>query len=280
MAVYRMYHCMVQRMGYPNAPMGHLTLNGASADTEYQKSLDTFSKRHHLRLWKQGQEGAWLSAATEDVGYQVRRMHLTHGTDPLIDNERAKVLNDLVFTGCVEAATLMTRQPPEAAGQQKRSITTDGKIAIVRMNDCHQPVTMPGEGDQGRNWRPRPAQALVALRNDLIRANPVSFAFNTIRRLREHRDPRVNGFISPLRSGAGVTRRWARPSVLDVTAAGGKAGANAYSTRDAVCGHGEGLDAIRPLAAAFRDREQESRDMARAHYVELEAPAPKTGTVK
>jgi hypothetical protein len=35
------------------APMGRLTLNGATADAEYQKSLDTFSRRHHLRLWEQ-----------------------------------------------------------------------------------------------------------------------------------------------------------------------------------------------------------------------------------
>jgi len=86
----------------------------------------------------------------------------------------------------------------------------------------------------------------VALRNDLIRANPVSFTFNTIRRLGEHRDPRVNVFISPSRSSAGVTGGWARPSVLDATAAREKAGENAYSTCDAGCGRGEGLDAIRP----------------------------------
>jgi LssY C-terminus len=66
-SIYRMYHCMVQRMGYSMAPMGRLMLNGVTADAEYQKSLNTFSKRHHVRLWKQGQEDAWLSAATEDV---------------------------------------------------------------------------------------------------------------------------------------------------------------------------------------------------------------------
>jgi hypothetical protein len=56
--IYRMYHAMVQRMGYSMAPMGKLMLNGVTADIEYQKSLNTFSKRHHARLWKQGQEDA------------------------------------------------------------------------------------------------------------------------------------------------------------------------------------------------------------------------------
>jgi hypothetical protein len=206
MAVYRMYHCMVQRMGYRTAPMGYLTLNGVTADAEYQKSLNTFSKRHHLRLWKQGQEDAWLSAATEDVGYAFRRMHLTHRTDPLIDNERAKVLNDLAFTGCVDAATLMTRE--RAGDEGARVVDTDGKIAVVRMNDCRNPRTMPGEPAHSRpRGRPRPIQALVALRNDLLRTNPVSFACNTVRRLRAHRDIRENGLSS----------RWIRPSVLDAT---------------------------------------------------------------
>lgn len=232
MSVYRMYHCMVQRMGYRNAPMGHLTLNGATADAEYQKSLNTFSKRHHLRQWKQGQEDAWLSAATEDVGYRFRRMHLTHRTDPLIDNERAKVLNDLAFTGCVATATLITREWPGRGGQQERSViadsTTDGKIAIVRMNDCRDPRTMPGEdANPGPHGRPRSVQALAALRNDLIRTNPVSFTFNTIRRLQAHRDLETNGFLTPFRPdgrkadppGGNVRSRWIRPSVLDATIA-------------------------------------------------------------
>ena len=108
-SLYRMYHCMVQRMGYPMAPMGNLRLNGAVADAEYQKSLNTFSKRHHVRLWKQSQEYVWFGAATEDTGYKLRAMHLTHTSDPLIDNERAKILNDLAYTGCVAAASLITR---------------------------------------------------------------------------------------------------------------------------------------------------------------------------
>lgn len=116
-SIFRMYHCMVQRIGYSAAPMGILTLNGVKADLDYQKGLNTFSKRNHVRLWKQEPENAWLSAATEDVGYKIRRMHLTHATDPLIDNERAKVLNDLALTGCLDAATLITRNSSDTANQ-------------------------------------------------------------------------------------------------------------------------------------------------------------------
>jgi LssY C-terminus len=50
--------------------MQELTLDGKAAEAAYQKSLDTFSKRHHLRLWKQQQSGFWLGTATEDIGYK------------------------------------------------------------------------------------------------------------------------------------------------------------------------------------------------------------------
>lgn len=223
-SIYRMYHCMVQRIGYSMAPMGNLMLNGVRADAEYQKSLDTFSKRHHLRLWKQGTQDAWLSAATEDTGYMTRRMHLTHATDSLIDNERAKVLNDLALTGCVAAATLMERDSSAFTDRSEYSIQTDAKVAVIQMNDCQNPrttrVPFANPGQRGRA-----IQALVAMRNDLIRSNPISLAYNTSGMLREHE--RRLAIESMFASGtnrrktgsreSGIQPKWVRPSVLDGT---------------------------------------------------------------
>ena len=225
-SIYRMYHSMEQRMGYSMAPMGNLTLNGATADVDYQKSLDTFSKRHHVRLWKQGQGDAWVSAATEDIGYKLRGMHLTHATDPLIDNERAKVLNDLVFTGCVDAAALMTRDSFDADGRE-RSIRTDGKVAVLRINHCRNPRAMPSQLTQAEHPRRRSVQVLIALRNDLIRTNPISLGYNTAKALRSHKDSKVDEPVSTgssnreqTASSADNTRStWIRPSVLDATTA-------------------------------------------------------------
>src|SRR6185312_5752436 len=211
LSLYRMYHCMVQRMGYRMAPMGRLMLNGATADSEYQKSLDTFSKRHHVRLWEQ-RENVWLGAATEDIGYTTRRMHITHATDTFIDNERAKVLNDLAFTGCVEAASMTTRDPSDPAAQG-RFPGTDGRVVVIRMNDCSNPRAMPGESaTSGPREERRSVQALIALRNDIIRSNPISLTSNTIRALHEKRNPEVTG--APSKTGV-VQSRWIRPSVLD-----------------------------------------------------------------
>lgn len=224
--IYRMYHCMVQRMGYSMAPMGKLTLNGVTADAEYQKSLNTFSKRHHVRLWKQGEEGVWLAAATEDVAYKFRRMHLTHATDPMIDNERAKVLNDLAYTGCLEAATMMTRDSSDDTNRRELSIRTDGTVAVLRVNDCQNPRMMANESTSAGPRGPRRyVQALLALRNDLIRTNPVSLAYSTVRALQDHQRRQGDGSMSAFDSNRqktdplkGSTQPpWIRPSVLDVT---------------------------------------------------------------
>jgi hypothetical protein len=140
MSLYRMYHALARRIGYRRAPMNTLTLNGLPSDFVYQKNLDTVQKRHHIRLWKErGRADVWLGAAAEDIGFRFELMHWTHSTAPKIDNERAKVVNDLAFTGCLEAARLVPRDfralLPDPKGE--RSILTDTDIAVVRLNGCN-----------------------------------------------------------------------------------------------------------------------------------------------
>lgn len=227
LSLYRVYHCIEQRMGYRMAPMVKLTLNGHTSDVEYQKSLDTFSKRHHLRLWKQGDQDIWLGAATEDIGYAVRRMRLTHATDPLIDNERTKVLNDLTFTGCVEAAELVSRNTVADRDNQRDFGETDGSVAVMRVNDCREPRSLLfATAKSGAHEPGRSMQALMALEDDIIRSNPVSFVSNTIKLLRENQASHANTFSSPFLpqkrhgmdlSNSSAGSRWIRPSVLDET---------------------------------------------------------------
>jgi hypothetical protein len=171
-SIYRMFHCLVERRGYKRAPMGKLTLNGTPADATYQKSLNTFSRRHHLRLWKNSDRpDVWVSAATEDTAIRVQNMHLTHSIDPHIDDERAKVVNDLVFTGCVDSAALLPRStvPPNLNEQGEDVLITDGSIAILRLNDCHASQTPPL--GIARKRPSRLVQGLVALRKDFVRSN-------------------------------------------------------------------------------------------------------------
>jgi len=230
LTIYRMYHCMVQRTAYSAAPMGKLKLNGLTADADYQKSLNTFSKRHHIRLWHQPRTDACLIAATEDTAYRFHRGHLTHASDPLIDEERAKVLNDLAFTGCLESAALISRDWEVQSDRDSAVIQTDGKLAVLRLNNCLHPRSMPQPTSDSLGQPNRFIQSLQAVRTDLIRSNPVSVAFNTRRMVGGTSSYRLNTFRMQ-RAAANQTRvagslpseqqpeshRWIRSSVLDIS---------------------------------------------------------------
>jgi hypothetical protein len=190
LSLYRMYDALTRRVGYKRAPMNALTLNGVPSEFVYQKSLNTVQKRHHVRLWKEHQgTDAWLGAAAEDIGFRFERMHWTHSTAPNIDNERAKVVNDLAFTGCLDAAGLVARDSRALLQDPKgeRSILTDANIAVVRLNVCNNPNTVPASEVISRaNARGRLSRGWASLRNDL-RLNVFFTTYNSLKLLAERR---------------------------------------------------------------------------------------------
>lgn len=175
MALYHMYHCMVQRVGYSRAPMTNLTFNGNLPDAAFEKTLDTLAKRHHIRLWREAESNVWLGAATEDIKYKIRALHITHDTDPGIDNERAKVVNDLAFTGCIDRGALISRVSLKAVQEDAHSILTDGDVAVLEMNACDSPHGMPPDPQTPR--RVRAIRAALAVSEDIARSNPVSVGY-------------------------------------------------------------------------------------------------------
>lgn len=186
-SLYRMYLALTKRKGYPKAPMNVLTLNGALPTLVYQKSLDTVEKRHHVRLWAHPEfPNLWLAAASEDVGFQFRSAHWTHLTSPIIDAERAKVVNDLAFTGCVETVGLLPRTSSvERAGFGEHLMTeTDERIAAVQLTPCIRPHVMPGvqSSSSGIHHR-RIYQIFGSVKGDLLRSNIFFMVYNTARAL-------------------------------------------------------------------------------------------------
>jgi LssY-like putative type I secretion system component LssY len=190
-SLYRLYHALTRRIGYSRAPMNTLTLNGEPADFVYQKNLDTVQKRHHVRLWKEPQRrDVWFGTAAEDIAFRFKLAHWTHSTDPKIDNERAKVVDDLAFTGCLEAAGLLTRNSPDLSqgSERKDLIMTDGDIAVLRLKNCSEPNIMPGvDAPSPFPRRGRLLRALISLRNDLVRSNILFTTYNTVKYVSERR---------------------------------------------------------------------------------------------
>ena len=57
--------------------MSSLLLNQTEPNVSWQKGLNDFAKRHHIRIWKQpgdwhGQE-LWIGAATRDIRFAYIR---------------------------------------------------------------------------------------------------------------------------------------------------------------------------------------------------------------
>ena len=190
-SLYRMYLALSKRYGYPRAPTNALTLNGVPSVFVQQKSLDTVQKRHHVRVWQYPQRSdVWLGAAAEDVGFRFKLTHWTHSTDPDIDSERAKVVNDLAFIRCLNEAGLLSRTSADLVQDPKAEypILTDGNIAVVRLNDCIDPNLMAGVIETpAAHQRGRMARTLTAFRDDLVRSNIFFTTYNTLEALAKHK---------------------------------------------------------------------------------------------
>jgi hypothetical protein len=220
LSLFRMYYALAKRLGYPRAPMNALTLNGVPSAFVHQKTLDTVEKRHHVRLWQYPQrENVWLGAAAQDVGFRFELMHWTHYTDPNIDDERAKIVNDLAFTGCVNAVGLLSRPSLDLVQDSKAEhpIVTDGDAAVIQLKDCIHPNLMPGVSEMSASHQPRRlVHALHAFRDDLVGSNILFTTYNTLKLLKKHNaEPST---IRPrLASGAPRRLDWLPPmDLLDI----------------------------------------------------------------
>jgi hypothetical protein len=205
LSVYHMFHAAVERKGNSHLPMSNLRLNGNVPDAAFEKALDTFSKRHHIRLWYDANAHAWLGAATEDIGYKWNHTHVTHATDRSIDNERAKVVNDLAFTGCIDRGALIPRASLKPAEDVHSIIQTDGDIAVLQLNSCGAPRGMPTDPQ-----KPVPVRALrvaMAVGVDIARSNPVSVVYALTKSILDAGSVRNNERIQ-------AARLYNRPSAI------------------------------------------------------------------
>ncbi|MGH9581540.1 MAG: LssY C-terminal domain-containing protein, partial [Bryobacteraceae bacterium] len=89
---------------YARAPVSKLLYRDRSPIVVFEKSLDSVSKRDHVRIWSAGffhGREIWLGAATHDIGVRFNRRTFlfTHRVDRHIDAERATVVTDLRFPG-------------------------------------------------------------------------------------------------------------------------------------------------------------------------------------
>src|SRR5579883_953437 len=108
-------------------------------DLVFEKVNNTFARRHHLRIWSRPEtflnRPVWVVAATHDTGISFSEADRTfiHRIDSHIDNERAKVVADLLFTGRVQGIEFIARPAAPTHGQNATgdNLETDGRMAVL-----------------------------------------------------------------------------------------------------------------------------------------------------
>ena len=138
-AKFETLRALAEDRGYSEAPVSVLLLEGRPPDLVFEKLNNTFARRHHLRVWRrpatlQGKP-VWAVAATHDVGINFSELNRTfiHRVDSGIDRERAKVVDDLLFSGHVDSLALVDRPgvPRHIQNATGDDLETDGKIAVA-----------------------------------------------------------------------------------------------------------------------------------------------------
>ena len=193
-STYATIRSVAENQGYKSAPMSTLLLGGQAPAYAYAKTLNTFSKRHHLRIWASSLpwngETVWTSSSTHDtgIGFSKKNKTFIHLIDTHIDNERAKVVNDLIFTGCVSHVQLVARSwiPKDAKNGTGEDLITDGRIAVLQLNDCRTlqdktqlaSNTVPVHGNRAERVS---RQTTLTLKNNILRDNVGVMAYTGIR---------------------------------------------------------------------------------------------------
>jgi hypothetical protein len=130
---------LIEARGYKEGPMSILLLDGKAPDFAFQKGNNTFAQRHHLRIFRRPEtfngKPVWVCSSTHDIGidFSDRDRTFIHKIDPEIDHERAKVVNDLLFTGMVRSIALVERPaiPQDATNATGDALKTDGSMAVL-----------------------------------------------------------------------------------------------------------------------------------------------------
>jgi LssY C-terminus len=133
---------LAEDRGFQEAPVSLLLLDGKPPSLVFEKSNNTFARRHHARLWRRAGtfhgKPVWLVAATHDTAVdflETERLFI-HRIDSQIDRERQKIVNDLLFTGRVATFDLADRPavPSRSRNATGDPLETDGRLAILLLH--------------------------------------------------------------------------------------------------------------------------------------------------
>ena len=195
-SVMREMYAFLAFKNYPEAPISQQLVEGAPVSATWEKSLDSYEKREHLRVWARNdvisEQTVWLGAMTRETGatLSVKQHKFIHHIEADVDASRAMLVRDLSLAGCVAsvyyvARPLMGHAAMNATGDAMR---TDGSLAVVQLKDCENPIFEQQTAD-ARALATRPQSKLaryvrmqvLSFKSDVVRGNIVYGAFDLTR---------------------------------------------------------------------------------------------------
>jgi hypothetical protein len=177
-------YALLNNSGYAQQPMMTFLLNGKPEDMNWQKNLNSYGRRDHLRIWQWRSEtgdSVWVTSSTHDTGavLDVKHKGFVHHIAPDIDEERSTVIRDLNFAGCVKSVSYVSQPAMPIATHNAIGdvMHTDGSVAVVALQECHPVDPQLDSNSKGGSFRPGNyvfryiRRQILTYRNDIWRAN-------------------------------------------------------------------------------------------------------------
>jgi len=194
-SVTRNFVAFLKNASYTHAPMRPFLLDGQTPDMNWQKSLNTYAQRDHMRVWEwEGTDitgPVFVGTATHDkgVGISWKRHQFVHHINSNIDDERSKIIRDLRAAGCVHGVYLVSRSgiAPSGVNSIGDPITTDSDIAVVQLQECHAVVPELAEDPEPAPYKPGTKlfryfrRDILTVRSDIWRANIIYATYDVLR---------------------------------------------------------------------------------------------------
>jgi hypothetical protein len=185
-------YALLNNSGYPQQPMTTFLLHGKAEDMNWQKSLNSYDRRDHLRIWqwtsKGSTESVWISSSTHDTSavLAVKYKGFVHHITSDIDVERSTVVRDLNFAGCVRSVSYVSRpgMPTSTHNATGDAMYTDGSVAVVALQACRSADPELDSYSKGTSYKPGNyafryiRKQILTFRNDILRANIIYAAYD------------------------------------------------------------------------------------------------------
>jgi LssY C-terminus len=184
-------YALLNNSGYAQQPMMTLYLNGKPEDMDWQKNLNSYGRRDHLRIWKWTGTGTndsvWVTSSTHDTGavLSVKYKGFVHHIAADVDDERSTVIRDLNFAGCVKSVSYVSRSemPIGTHNATGDLMLTDGAVAVVTLKDCRPDDPELASESKGGVFKPGNhvfryiRKGILTVRSDIWRANIIYGAY-------------------------------------------------------------------------------------------------------